>query len=420
MTLIKTSVLSAIATVIKIIGGFVVNKIVAVYIGPSGLALIAQFQNFITLVLNISGNAFSTAITKYTGEYYDNETNKYKLWSASVKIALPISLLFSLLIFIFSDKLSTYLFQANNFTYILQIFALSIPFVLMNTLFMSILNGHKNIKSYITINIFSSIITVIIVSVLTIYFAFDGALLGYVLGQSIVLIVTAIYTKKESWSKIQNFNASFSSHEVKKLFGFAAITFTSVSSSAIMMIVVRDSLTESFSAEYAGYWQGVWSLSQISISLITTSLSTYLLPTLSGLKDKKLISHELRKGYQLMMPIVMSISLFAYLFREPIVLILFTEKFMPMKELFAWQFIGNVIKVAAWLLGYLVVAKAMIKVVVITEVFFALLFIVLTKLFTDMFGFVGVTHAYAMTSFLHLLSMMFVYHTQIKKKDYYE
>lgn len=418
MTLIKTSLLSAFSTVIKIIGGFVVNKIVAVYIGPSGLALIGQFQNFIGLVLNISGNAFSTAITKYTAEYHENENQQYQLWSAAVKIAFPLSILIAILIFIFSNKLSTYLFQSDEFSYILEIFAITIPIFLMNTLFMAILNGYRDIKRYITLNIVSSVVSLVIVSSLTIFFAFDGALLAYVLGQSVVLVVTLLYIKKESWLKLQNFTMSFHSQEVKKLFGFAVITFTSVSSSAIMMLVVRDYLTQTFSVESAGYWQGIWSLSQISLSLITTSLATYLLPTLSGLKDQNLISLELKKAYQLMIPIVMAISLSAYLLREPIILILFTDKFMPMEELFAWQFIGNVIKIAAWLLGYLVVAKAMVKVVVITEIFFALSFIVLTKVFSDLFGLVGVTQAYALNSLLHLIVMIFIYHTQIKKKDY--
>ncbi len=418
MTLVKTSILSAISTVIRIISGFVINKVVAVYIGPSGLALIGQFQNFIGLILNISGNALSTAITKYTAEYHDDENKKYRLWSASFKIVLPISVFVSIFIFIFSNELSNYLFQSEKFAYILEVFAITIPIFLMNTLFMAILNGHRDIKKYIILNIISSIVSLVFVSLLVIYFALDGALLAYVLGQSIVLIVTLIYIKKESWLKIDNFTYNFQSDEVKKLFGFAVITFTSVSASSIMMLVVRDYLTQNFSAESAGYWQGIWSLSQVSLSLITMSLSTYLLPTLSGLKDSKQISIELQKAYLLMIPVAISISLFAYLLREPIILILFTEKFMPMEELFAWQFVGNVIKVAAWLLGYLVVAKAMIKTVVVTEVIFAISFIVFTILLTDYYGLIGVTQAYTINSFLHLLTMIFVYHTQIKKKDY--
>jgi polysaccharide transporter, PST family len=302
MTLIKTSILSAISTVIRIVSGFIITKVIAVYVGPSGLAVIGQLQNFIALILNISGNALSTAITKYTAEYEKDESKKYRLWSASFKIVLPISIFISIAIFIFSNQFSNYLFQSEEFGYVLKVFAVTIPIFLINSLFMAILNGHRDIKKYIMLNIVSSIVSLIFVSLLVIYFALDGALLAYVLGQSIVLIVTLFYIKKEPWLKIKNFMVTFQSDEVKKLFGFAVITFTSVSASSIMMLVTRDYLTQNFSVESAGYWQGIWSLSQVSLSLITMSLSTYLLPTLSGLKNSKQISNELQKAYLLMIP----------------------------------------------------------------------------------------------------------------------
>lgn len=50
MTLIKTSILSLIATFFKMLSGLVINKAVSVYIGPSGLALIGQFQTLLKLL----------------------------------------------------------------------------------------------------------------------------------------------------------------------------------------------------------------------------------------------------------------------------------------------------------------------------------------------------------------------------------
>ncbi len=47
MQLIKTSFFSGIITIIRIASGFVANKVVAVYTGPSGVAVIGAFTNFI-------------------------------------------------------------------------------------------------------------------------------------------------------------------------------------------------------------------------------------------------------------------------------------------------------------------------------------------------------------------------------------
>ena len=59
MTLIKTSLLSFIATVVKLLAALVINKAVALYIGPSGLAVIGQFQNMLQLAMTASQGAIN-------------------------------------------------------------------------------------------------------------------------------------------------------------------------------------------------------------------------------------------------------------------------------------------------------------------------------------------------------------------------
>ena len=47
MNLVKTSFWSAIATVFKILSGLITTKIMAVFIGPGGVALLGNFTNII-------------------------------------------------------------------------------------------------------------------------------------------------------------------------------------------------------------------------------------------------------------------------------------------------------------------------------------------------------------------------------------
>jgi len=51
MTLGKTSFFVAISTGIKIITLFIISKMIAIYVGPAGLAIIGQLQNFVSIVL---------------------------------------------------------------------------------------------------------------------------------------------------------------------------------------------------------------------------------------------------------------------------------------------------------------------------------------------------------------------------------
>jgi len=409
MTLIKTSMLSAVATLIKVLSGFIITKVIAVYIGPSGLALIGQLQNFIMLVKTVAGDFLKTAITKYTAEYENDENKKYDLWSSSFKLAFILNFVVLMGLIYFSNDLSYYLFHTLEYAFVFKILAISLPFFVSNTILLAILNGQKQIKQYIFLNIVLSIVSLFIVIILSVLYEVKGALVAYVVSQAIVFFITLIYLRKETWLKLKLFLFSVRKENIKKLLGFAIITLSAVLASNTSMIYIRNYISDTYSMSDAGYWQGVWLLSQVALSLITTSLATYFLPTLSVLTNKKALNKELTNAIYLIIPIAIVISFGMYFLREYIIIVLYSDKFMPMNQLFLWQMVGNVIKVLSWLFGYILVAKAMVKYTVATEILFAVTFIVSSIYFMRLCGLVGVTYAYAVSSLLHLIVVSFIY-----------
>ena len=416
MTLIKTSVLSAIATIIQVISGFIVTKVIAVYVGPAGLAIIGQLQNFINLVLLASGDFFKTAITKYTAQFQDDEIKKHEIWSTAIKIAGVLYIVVFVSIFFFSNEISAYLLTSSQYGYVLKILAFSIPFFVLNGLLLAILNGQRQIKQYITLSISLSIVSLVLVAILSIFYSLEGALVAYVINQSVVLLVTLFYLRKESWLKLKSFSYKLKQENVKKILGFGAISFTAVIASNSSMLYIRDYISTTVSLESAGHWQAIWALSTVSLSLITTSLVTYLLPTLSSIKEKHLMSSELKKALYLILPIASAISLSMYLLRDFIIEMLYTKEFLPMGELFLWQMIGNVIKACASLFSFVFSSKAMVKYIVVMESTLALLMMVLSVYFIDIYGLVGVTYAYAINTLLYLLIAGMIYKFGVKEK----
>ena len=413
MNLVKTSILSAIATIIRMITGFIITKVIAVYVGPSGLAVIGQLQNFINLVMLGAGNFLKTAITKYTAEYNGDEVKTNELWSASMRVVLGLNVIIFIALFFFSESISNLILHNSEYNFVLKIFAFSLPFFILNTFFLSILNGQKKIRQYTIINILLSIVSLSLVSFLSYFYGLKGALVAYVINQSVVFFITLVYLRKESWLKVKNFLHSTNKDSYRKLYRFALITFTSILASNITIMFIRNNLINELSVQDAGYWQGIWALSQVALSLVTMSLTTYLLPTISGLSLKVEITKELRQAIQVVIPIVLFMSLTMYLLRDFIILLLYTDDFMPMRDLFLWQMIGNVIKVCGWLYGYVLVAKGMVKYTVSTEVVFAMTWAILTLVLVDSYGLVGTTYAYAVNNLLHFITMVYLYKNKI-------
>lgn len=413
MTLIKTSVLTGISTVIKLVSAFVINKVIALYIGPSGLAIVGQLQSFTSIITTFSNGAVSSGIVKYTAEYQTIE-QKQKIFSSSIVISLICSLIISIFLFVFSDYLSELILKDVQYSSVFIIFGATIFLFALNMVLISILNGQKEIKKYVLVNIAGSIFSLVFTSVLIMQLNLKGALYALVLNQSVVFFVTLAFVLKSSWFKLEYFLKGLDKESLSKLSKYSLMAIVSALTVPVSHLIIREYIGENLGWDSAGYWQGIWYISTMYLMLVTTTLGVYYLPRLSEIQDNKELRKEIFSGYKIIMPIVILASLIIFLLKEYVVLIAFSKNFMPMIDLFAWQLIGDVIKIASWLLAYLMLAKAMTKVFIYTEILFSALFVVLSVLFVDKFGLVGITYAYSLNYFLYLIMMIFIFRKRFK------
>lgn len=415
MTLIKTSVLTAISTIITVISAFIINKVLAVYVGPSGLALAGQLKDFVAMITTFSNGAISQGIVKYTSEYETIE-EKQKVFSTSIIISLVCSTIISILLFILSDYLSVRILKDSQYSSVFVIFGLTVFLFALNAILMSILNGQKEIKKYVLANIANSLVALFMTSILIFQLNIIGVLYALVINQSVVFFITLLFVIKNSWFKIAYFKQGIDKETSIKLIKYSFMSITSVLTVTISQIIIRNYIGENLSWNQAGYWQGIYYISSIYLMIITTSLSVYYLPKLSSIKDKVALKKEILNGYKIIIPIVTILASFIFFIKEYVVIIAFDEKFMPMIELFKWQLIGDVIKIASWLLSYLMLAKALTKYFIFTEIFFSFTWIILSIFMINNFGLIGVTCAFTVNYILYLIGIYLI----IKKEIFNE
>ncbi|MGJ0332313.1 O-antigen translocase [Aliarcobacter cryaerophilus] len=406
MTLIKTSVLSAISTIIKVIAGFVSIKVVAVYVGPSGLALIGQMQNFISMMSSVASAGLNSGVVKYTAEHYEDEQIKQKIWSSALKISLVLIIPIAIGIIFLADFISMQLLNTAEYSSIFIVFAITVIFFVLNGLLTSILNGQKEIKKLTILNIVGSLFGLAVTILLVTQYELYGALIAGIVSQSIVFFITLAFVLKSSWFKLSMFLGSMDKEYRNKLLKYSLMTITYIITSSLSQIYIRHYLGANIGWDEAGYWQAIWRISETYLMLITTTLTIYYLPKLSSIQDKVELRKELLYGYKIIMPIVIVMALGIYIFRDFIISILFSEAFSPMAQLFFYQLIGDVIKIAAWLLGFIMVAKAMTRLSIFSEIFFACSFVGFVVLFVNIYGLIGVTIAFMVN---YLIYMIFLY-----------
>lgn len=413
LNLVKTSILSFIATAVKMLAGLVINKAIALLIGPSGLAMIGQFQNSYTLISTIAQGGINSGVTKYTAEYFQNDEQRTRLWSTSLFLTLIFSSIVSVFLIIGASYLSNYIFKRPDYNYVFIVLGFTLTLFAINQLLLSIINGLKEVRNFITINIIQSIYGLIFTTCLIYFFGIDGALIALVTNQSVIFFIVLWRLKGHPHISVKRFQEKWASEEAKKLLHYSLMSLISAFCLPVSQIIVRNYVAKTLSWDYAGYWQAMTYVSTMYLMVITTALSTYYLPRLSEIDNKKDLKAELVQGYKIIIPLVSIMALFIYILKEYIVAILFSADFSPMFDLFKWQMIGDVIKIIAWLIAYIMLAKAMTKQFIISEILFSITFCILSILAVQYYGFKGLSYAFSLNYFIYFLAVVFIMRKKI-------
>jgi polysaccharide transporter, PST family len=408
MKLLKTSFYTSISTAVTFISGFIVTKVVAVKIGPVGMTYVGQYQNAIAIMAMFSTLAITTGVIKYLAQYKDEVQKKEQVISTALVIILISSALISLFVFTASGFLSHTIFNSSNYADIFFLYGFFVIIIGLNSLTASVYNGLKQIKYLTAVNISGSLTGI----VFTVLFAYKMGVKGVLIANNftalVIFIINLFILHKKKYFSYKTAFTKFNNQSAKLLLGFTAIGIVSGLVMPLSQIFIRSKIIASFSANEAGWWQAVTRISDYYLAFITTVLSIYYLPRLSEIKNKPELRMEIANGYKIILPVVGIMAFLIWVCRVWVVHILFSKEFLPMTPLFTFQLLGDFFKIGSWLLGYILIAKAAIKLVIITEVLFSVSLVLLSYLFIQKFGVVGTTYAFCLNYALHWITMLFI------------
>lgn len=415
MNLFKTSVLNGLSVLVKTVTMFILNKILAIYTGPAGYAMIGQYQNFIQIVTNFSGSAVNTGVVKYTAEYADKPNSQREIWRNAGTIIGVFSLLATTVLLLFSSDISVVIFSTTDYANVIRWFGIFLVFFNLNSFFLAILNGKKEIIKLVVANIVGSLLALLVTTIMAIKFNILGALIGLSIYQSLSFFVTLFLIRRSDWFKLNYLFGGVDIGVIKKLLSYVLMALVSAAFLPIAQTIIRNLLISRFSSVEAGYWDAMQRLSNAYLMLITTTLSVYYLPRLSELKNPTEIRKEVFSGFKLIFPMALLFGLMLYVCREWIVLMLFSKEFSAMESLFLGQVIGDSIKIASWILSYVMLSKAMTKLYIITELMFSIVLVLLTVILTNLFGFQNVTLAYVLAYIIYFVSLLIFVFKEMEK-----
>lgn len=384
--LIKVTSLQAASVMTRMIAGILTSKAIAVFIGPTGLALIGNLRNFVSSFQNIATLGFYNGAVKYISDFKDDLVELSKTISTIFYAGFTSTILVSFFCYFNAQLINDIIFpEYNDYAFVIKIFAMVLPFYALNIFSFSIMNGFSKYKILIVINIIGQILSMSIALLLIYQNKINGALISVVIAESLIFLITLVgITNRRTLVPLIKVN-SISLGFLKEMSTYSLMALFSAIVMPLVAIAIRSYIIENVGYKDAGFWEAMTRISKYYLMLVSSLMALYILPRFSEIDDIKEFRKEVFSFYKTVIPILF-IGLVAIYFLKPyIVTLIFSDDFKPVEDLFLWQLLGDFVKVLSMVIAYQFLAKKMFWHYILTEAFLVIILYATSVYFIDLY-----------------------------------
>jgi PST family polysaccharide transporter len=417
---LKISAFNSVSVFVRVLTGWIINKLIAFYIGPEGTSVSEQFRNFFQTIQGFSSLGISDGVTKYAAKYQDNKKQLSSFLSSAYKIVLITSIIVGLMIIIFAKQINIFLFDQRDFSFLIIVLGIMIPFFALQIILTAVLNGFQKYKKLTYINIISNVLSAIIAAYLIIFHSIYGALVLILATQVVSFVLTLFYIRKDMGEVLQFSNKKTDKKHYKRLQAYMLMALVSAIVIPLFSILLRNQINDFFAGDngvHSGYWDGIKKISGLFLMLIMPVFSMYYYPQLTKIHSNKAYFVEVKKFFKQIFPLFTIGMIILYLLRHWAVLLFYSDAYEPMEELFVWQLLGDYVRVISLILAFLMLAKTKVIHYIYTEIGFWVLYYILTPFFMAKYQLEGISIAYFVSYLLYLLSLLFIFRKLFTKKE---
>lgn len=413
--LLKMTSLNAVVVSIRLLISAVVQRLLYDYVGAVGLYKIGQLRSLSQLLMSISSLGTFSGLVKYVAEYRSDKAQLQKLFSTTFVFTIFGVLGSCITLLVFSDRISDYLFASNEFSYIIKLTAVIIPFIAVQRVFNGVINGLSEYKKFAKIDLVSYLLTVSLTLLFLFQYNLDGVLIAISITPIIQVLVLLFFFFRVLRDYISFKDIKLKSPMAKSLFAFTVMSFVSSILLPLVEIDIRSMLEERMSGRDAGVWTNMTFISKNYMVFSGSLFTLYVLPKFAGIYSANNFKKEVFNIYKTILPLFAAGMILVYFFRHLIIELLYPG-LTEMAPLFKWQLVGDFIRLASLVLLNQFLAKKLVRSFIFSELFSLALFYVLAQLLVAPYGVEGIVIAHFIRYVLYFFVVSFLVFRYFKKQ----
>ncbi len=387
--LLKMTSLNAGVIVVRLFVSFFVQRELADLVGKAGYAKVGSLRNLLQMLTSLTSLGVFNGVVKYVAEHKENPTQLQRLFSTTFVFTVTGSVACFLILFFGAPYISDYFFYTQDYTYIVRLVSVIVPFIAIQRVFNGIVNGLSAYKKFAKIELGAYLLGAGLTLILLYTYNLDGALIAITIIPVIQVVVLLFLFQKVLREYIQVKDLKWTSPMARNLLAFTIMSICSTVLLNYVEIDIRKMLAEDFSESEAGVWTAMTFISKNYMVFSGAIFTLYVIPKFTSIHTKKAFAIELKNIYKTLLPLFAIGMVAVYLLRFLIIEYIYTD-FSSMAPLFKWQLLGDFVRLAGLVIMHQFLAKKLVRAFIFTEILSNALFLGLAYYLSGSYGVEGV------------------------------
>lgn len=374
------------------------SKFVAVLLGPAGVGIMGLYQSGLQLVQQISSMGLANSAVRDVSEA--NGSNDIQRIAKTVTVVRKLVWITGLLGLIIVACCSPLLskFSFGNYDYTIPFIMLSVTLLIdqLSAGQRVVLQGMRRLKDLAKCTAFGATFGLITSIPLYYWLGIDGIVPTLILNSACALTLSWLYSRKIKVEKVQ-LTPKQTLEQGKQMLVMGISMSLSGIFSSVVAYAIRGYIQGSGGVEQVGLFQAGFAIMTTYVGMVMNAIATDYYPRLAAInmdneKCREAVSQQGEIGVMILAPMLTCCLVFM-----PFVLkILYSDSFLAANEYISWACLGMMLRLAAWVISYLFVAKAESKLFLKLELSANIYYLIFSLVGYHFWGLTGLGIAFAM------------------------
>ena len=406
--ILKSSALIGGSSVINVAVSIARMKVMALLMGPAGVGLVGLYGSILDLTQSIAGMGVNSSGVRQIAEAAGSgETQRVARTAAVLRwTSLLLGMMGAVLLIVFCRPLSQWTFNSDDHATPVALLSLAVFFRAISDGQGALIQGMRRIADLARVAVLGAIFGTF-VSIGLIYFFRRDGIVPSLVGVAGISLVTSWWYRRRIPIPPASLKVSEFQYEARALLKLGVAFMATAVLTTGAAYAIRTLLGNTIGVEAAGLYQSAWALGGLYVGFILQAMGSDFYPRLTAVANNhpecnRLVNEQAHISLLLAGPGVLATLTFA-----PVVVAFFYDvTFIGAVQPLRWICLGMALRVVAWPMGYIIVAKGARNILILTEIAAALVHVGLAFLLIARFGVDGATMAFC---FLYVWHGILIY-----------